>query len=59
MEWLTILACVLLIEGIGPLLFPNKWQGYLKQIAEMEASQLRTVGGVLFVIAIFLLWVGG
>mgnify|MGYP001022728059 CR=1 FL=1 len=46
MEWLLpALALVLIIEGIGPLLFPNKWRNYLLQISQQPSNQLRQIGG--------------
>ncbi|WP_306521734.1 DUF2065 domain-containing protein [Rheinheimera sp.] len=44
--WQSI-ALVLLLEGIGPLLFPNKWRSYLRRLSEEPASGLRQVGAVL------------
>ncbi len=57
MDWLwTALALVLLIEGIGPLLFPNKWRNYLLQISQLPVSQLRQMGGSLVVIGLVSLY---
>ncbi|GGD76298.1 DUF2065 domain-containing protein [Lacimicrobium alkaliphilum] len=47
--WLA-LAMVLIIEGIGPMLFPNKWQQYIQQLAAQPPSQLRTMGGIMVII---------
>ncbi len=44
--WQSI-ALLLLLEGIGPLLFPNKWRSYLRRLSEEPASGLRQVGAVL------------
>ncbi|RVU33212.1 DUF2065 domain-containing protein [Rheinheimera riviphila] len=41
------LALVLLLEGIGPLLFPKQWQGYLRRLSAEPISSLRQVGAVL------------
>ena len=49
---LTAFALVLIIEGIGPMLFPNKWQNYIRQVAEQPTNQLRSMGGVLVTIGI-------
>lgn len=46
------IAMVLIVEGIGPMLFTNKWQGFLQQIAQQPAAQLRTMGGVLVIIGV-------
>ena len=47
--WIA-LALVLILEGLGPLLFPNRWQNYIRQLAELSSNQLRQVGGVLVII---------
>lgn len=44
--WLA-LVLVLLIEGAGPLLFPNKWRLYLFKLSQESAANLRQVGAVL------------
>lgn len=50
MDWLwQALALVLIIEGIGPLLFPNRWRLYLQQVSEHPSNKLRQLGGVLVV----------
>lgn len=45
-------AIVLILEGIGPMLFPNKWRNYLRQMVEQPVNQLRSVGGVLVTIGV-------
>jgi uncharacterized protein YjeT (DUF2065 family) len=56
MTWfLPALAMVLIIEGIGPLLFPNKWRNYLLQISQQPSNQLRQIGGVLVIFGTLLL----
>ena len=56
MTWfLPALAIVLIIEGIGPLLFPNKWRNYLLQISQQPSNQLRQIGGVLVILGTLLL----
>jgi uncharacterized protein YjeT (DUF2065 family) len=49
---LVAFALVLIVEGIGPMLFPNKWQSYIRQIAEQPIHQLRSMGGVLVIIGV-------
>ncbi|KXJ59687.1 MAG: hypothetical protein AXW14_15005 [Alteromonas sp. Nap_26] len=56
MDWLLpALALVLIIEGLGPLLFPNKWRRYLLQVSQQPSNQLRQIGGVLVVFGVLLL----
>lgn len=57
MDWLwPALAIVLIVEGIGPLLFPTRWRLYLLQIRQMQTNQLRQTGGVLIVIGVVCLF---
>lgn len=50
MDWLwPALALVLIIEGIGPLLFPDRWRLYLLQVSQHPSNKLRQLGGVLVV----------
>ncbi|WP_252732343.1 DUF2065 domain-containing protein [Paraglaciecola arctica] len=46
------MALVLIIEGLGPMLFANKWQRYLSQISQQPVNQLRSLGGVLVTIGV-------
>ncbi len=56
MSWfIPALAMVLIIEGIGPLLFPNKWRNYLLKISQQPSNQLRQIGGVLVIFGTLLL----
>jgi uncharacterized protein YjeT (DUF2065 family) len=41
------LALVLLIEGVGPLLFPQQWQRYLRKLSAEPIQSIRQVGAVL------------
>jgi uncharacterized protein YjeT (DUF2065 family) len=49
---LVALAMVLIVEGIGPMLFANKWQRFLQQISQQPVNQLRTMGGILVTIGV-------
>jgi uncharacterized protein YjeT (DUF2065 family) len=49
---LMAIAIVLIVEGIGPMLFANKWQHFLLKISQQAVTQLRTMGGVLVTIGI-------
>ena len=41
MSWfLPALAMVLIIEGLGPLLFPNKWRNYLQKLSQQPSNEL-------------------
>lgn len=42
-------ALFLIFEGLGPALFPKKWQQMLQQLSVLPFSQLRVFGIVLIV----------
>jgi hypothetical protein len=44
--WIAF-ALILVIEGIGPMLFTRRWRNYIAQIATMPLQQLRSIGGVM------------
>ncbi|NMH60128.1 DUF2065 domain-containing protein [Alteromonas ponticola] len=51
MEWLwPALAIVCIIEGLGPLLIPNRWRLYLLEISQQPTNNLRQIGGILVII---------
>jgi uncharacterized protein YjeT (DUF2065 family) len=49
---LMAIAMVLVVEGIGPMLFANKWQDFLQQISQQPVAKLRTMGGILVTIGV-------
>ena len=53
--WWAALGLVLIIEGLGPMLFPNKWRFYLQKIAEQPTAQMQQLGGILVIAGILLL----
>lgn len=54
--WWAVLGLVLIIEGLGPLLFPNKWRSYLQKIAEQPTAQMQQLGGILVIAGVLLLF---
>lgn len=53
MDWFwPALALVCIIEGIGPLLIPNRWRLYLLAISQQPTNQLRRLGGALVVVGL-------
>jgi uncharacterized protein YjeT (DUF2065 family) len=52
---LTALGLVLIIEGTGPALFPNRWRNYLLRIAKESAGSLRTMGMTMLLLGLALL----
>ncbi|MDP7593369.1 MAG: DUF2065 domain-containing protein [Litorilituus sp.] len=51
-----VLGLVLIIEGIGPALFPNRWKNYLLRITKESTSNLRTLGLVMLIFGIIFLY---
>ncbi|BDX04666.1 DUF2065 domain-containing protein [Planctobacterium marinum] len=49
-------ALLLILEGIGPLLFPNRWRKYLQSLAQLPGNQLQQIGGVMVIAGAILLW---
>ncbi|AXQ14622.1 MULTISPECIES: DUF2065 domain-containing protein [Shewanella] len=58
MSWqllLMALGLVLILEGVGPLLFPNRWRRYLLEVASQPTVIMQRLGGVLVVAGIVIL----
>jgi uncharacterized protein YjeT (DUF2065 family) len=53
---LMAIAIALIIEGLIPALFPNKWRNYVLKLAEESATSIRNIGISLIFFGIFLLW---
>jgi uncharacterized protein YjeT (DUF2065 family) len=53
--WLA-LGLMLIFEGIGPLLFPNRWSGYMKMMIKEGPASLRRIGGVLCVVGLIVVF---
>jgi hypothetical protein len=50
MESLFIALClVLILEGLGPLLMPNKWRAFMREVSQQPTETLRRLGGVMVV----------
>lgn len=49
---LMAVAMVMIVEGIGPMLFANKWQVFLQKVSQQPVDQLRTMGGILVTIGL-------
>ncbi|MEH6463470.1 MAG: DUF2065 domain-containing protein [Shewanella psychromarinicola] len=52
---ITAFGLVLILEGLGPLLFPNKWQKYLLELSTQKQNVLRRLGGCLVTVGVVLL----
>ena len=56
-EILTALALVLIIEGMVPFVGPSKYRQIVAQIAMLSDNHLRTVGLVVMIAGLILLFV--
>jgi len=50
------LALALIIEGLIPALFPNKWRSYVLKLAQESTSSIRNIGVGLIIFGAFILW---
>ncbi|MFT6917559.1 MAG: hypothetical protein ACJA2G_000160 [Cognaticolwellia sp.] len=53
---LMALAIALIIEGVIPALFPNKWRSYVLKLANEPVNTIRQIGLFLLLIGIMLFW---
>lgn len=53
---ITALGLVLIIEGLMPALFPNKWQKYLLTIARQSTSDIRNIGVFILTLGFLVIW---
>jgi uncharacterized protein YjeT (DUF2065 family) len=53
---LMALAIALIIEGVIPALFPNKWRSYVLKLANEPVNIIRQIGLFLLLIGIMLFW---
>ncbi|MBA6391028.1 DUF2065 domain-containing protein [Colwellia sp. BRX10-3] len=54
---LMALAIALIIEGLIPALFPNKWRAYVLKLANEPVNNIRQIGFFLVLIGVILFWV--
>jgi len=52
----TALGLVLILEGMGPALFPNRWRNYLLRITKESLGNLRLMGLVMLTLGISILF---
>lgn len=53
---IAALGLVLIIEGLIPALFPNKWKNYLLKLSEQSTSNIRNIGLFLLILGAIVLW---
>lgn len=54
--FLSAFALMLVFEGIGPLLFPNRWRSFILKLASEQPNNIRQIGLVLVIIGCILLF---
>ncbi len=54
---LLAFGLVLIIEGIAPALFPNKWQAYIRKLAEQPIADIRNIGLFILLLGIIIIWI--
>lgn len=52
----TAFAIALIIEGLVPALFPNKWRAYVLKLAEEPPQSIRSIGLTIIIIGLVILW---
>ena len=53
---LLAFGLVLIIEGLAPALFPNKWRSYLLKLAEQPVGDIRNIGLFIFALGALIIW---
>ncbi len=56
-ELLSVLALVMVIEGILPFLSPRAMRSYMLQMSQMDDRSLRITGLVMMLLGVVLLYV--
>ena len=53
---LLAFGLVLIIEGLAPALFPNKWRNYLLKLTEQSAGDIRNIGLFILTLGAIVVW---
>lgn len=53
---LLAFGLVLIIEGLAPALFPNKWRSYLLKLTEQSAGDIRNIGLFILALGAIVIW---
>ncbi len=54
---LLAFGLVLIVEGVGPALFPNKWRSYLLKVTEQPAQDIRNIGFFILTLGATIIWI--
>ncbi len=58
-EIILALGLVLVVEGLGPMLIPNKWRNMVSEMSQLPDATLRRTGGCLVVagaVIAYMMW---
>lgn len=55
-ELLTAFCLVLIIEGVMPFLYPNRWKHTVKKMAEIDSQTMRMLGLASMLLGLFALY---
>lgn len=53
---LLAFGLMLIIEGLAPALFPNKWRRYLLKLTEQPTETIRNMGLVILTLGAIVIW---
>lgn len=53
---LLAFGLVLILEGLAPALFPNKWRAYLLKLTEQSVTDIRNIGLFVLLLGIIVIW---
>lgn len=53
---LLAFGLILIIEGVAPALFPNKWRSYLLKLTELPITDIRNIGMFVLLLGLILIW---
>ncbi|GAA6173796.1 DUF2065 domain-containing protein [Colwellia sp. KU-HH00111] len=53
---LLAFGLMLVIEGLAPALFPNKWRRYLLKMTEQPTQVIRNMGISILLLGVMVLW---
>ncbi|HZP65116.1 MAG TPA: DUF2065 family protein [Rudaea sp.] len=54
-EFLAALCLVLILEGLFLFAAPHMWLRFAEQMRQLEARQLRVIGGVMLAVGVLVL----
>lgn len=54
--FIIALGLALIIEGLIPALFPNKWKNYVLKVGQEPAKTIRSMGLIIMVVGTLLLY---